>query len=696
MMTPRLKQFRGDVAIVAAILVGGAALADSFNYQGELRSAGVPVNDLCDFRFSLFDAATDGNQIGQTIEFPGEPVVEGRIRVEMDFGENTFDGGDRWLAIEVRCPAGEGDYVLLSPRQEVTPAPYALFAFSGNEGPQGPEGPEGPEGPPGPQGPQGPIGPLGPEGPQGPQGPTGPEGPIGPQGPQGPQGDPGPQGAQGPEGPPGEDALWQDDTVNMWHTGGNIGIGTTTPNRPLTIETTTNDRAVRVVNTKPSGITQGINVAVDSPSGTGIFAQATATTGFNYGLYATNASTEGGSGVFGWASATNGSASGVTGLSDAQFGSGVSGIASSTTGLPVGVRGQSSSPVGTGVVGAHFAETGTKPGVSGTTSSISSNAIGVEGTVESTAPGSFSAAVRGRNMGRGIFGIGVWGSQEGAGWGVYGTTPSGIGVYGRATSTTPAGPSIGVFGWTESESGETNGVWGRSDSTEGRGVFGWAPSTSGQNTGVWGQSESTLGRGVVGWAKADSGRNYGVFGQSNSSEGTGVVGLAAATSGINVYGVQGEARSPGGIGVVGLASSQQGGNIGVWGESRSSSGYDFFAGGVGVDFGSSSSIRWKKNITPISEPLKKLAQLRGVYYDWDEEHGGHHDVGMIAEEVGAVLPEIVQYEENGVDAIGMDYSKLTPLLVEAVNALRNENATLRARLESLEATVARLAETEGE
>lgn len=62
--------------------------------------------------------------------------------------------------------------------------------------------------------------------------------------------------------------------------------------------------------------------------------------------------------------------------------------------------------------------------------------------------------------------------------------------------------------------------------------------------------------------------------------------------------------------------------------------------------------------------LDKLSRLRGAYYTWDKEHGGHHDVGMIAEEVGKVLPEIVSYEENGLDAIGMDYSKATPLLVE--------------------------------
>jgi hypothetical protein len=88
--------------------------------------------------------------------------------------------------------------------------------------------------------------------------------------------------------------------------------------------------------------------------------------------------------------------------------------------------------------------------------------------------------------------------------------------------------------------------------------------------------------------------------------------------------------------------------------------------------------------------------LRGVYFNWDAEHGGQHDVGMIAEEVGQVLPEIVEYEENGIDATGMDYSKLTPLLVEAVKALktevdqmRKENAELRDRLATLETTAAK-------
>ncbi|MBL4698216.1 MAG: tail fiber domain-containing protein [Phycisphaerales bacterium] len=148
-------------------------------------------------------------------------------------------------------------------------------------------------------------------------------------------------------------------------------------------------------------------------------------------------------------------------------------------------------------------------------------------------------------------------------------------------------------------------------------------------------------------------------------------------------------------GVRGVSAHSTGVNYGVLGLSNSPSGYDFYASGLGINYGSSSSIRWKSNVVNINNPLDKLAQLRGVYYDWDEDHGGQHAIGMIAEEVGKALPEIVGYEENGIDAIGMDYSMLTPLLVEAMNALRaekdvqikqlnDENQLLKARLDRLE------------
>jgi hypothetical protein len=184
---------------------------------------------------------------------------------------------------------------------------------------------------------------------------------------------------------------------------------------------------------------------------------------------------------------------------------------------------------------------------------------------------------------------------------------------------------------------------------------------------------------------------YGVYGEANGPRGTGVYGYALDASGFN-RGVWGRSLGRNGVGVQGLVQAGSGVNYGVHGSSDSTSGYDFFAAGAGQDYGSSSSIRWKSNVRNIDRPLEKISRLRGVYYDWDAEHGGHHDVGMIAEEVGAVLPEIVTYEENGIDAHGMDYSKLTPLLVEAVNALRAENDTLRARLDSLERRLTPLTE----
>jgi len=201
------------------------------------------------------------------------------------------------------------------------------------------------------------------------------------------------------------------------------------------------------------------------------------------------------------------------------------------------------------------------------------------------------------------------------------------------------------------------------------------------NAAIRGTNRGTGNNGIGVWGSHD-GAGYGVYGTVTGA-GRGVFG----TSGADGFGLYGRASGNSGTGVYGLASSLAGTNYGVVGVSNSASGFDFYADGAGTNYGAASSRRWKHNITPIDQPLAKLAQLRGVYFDWDRKHGGHHDLGMIAEEVGAVLPEIVQFEANGVDATGMDYSKLTPLLVQAVNALRDEKdaqiAELRAENDEL-------------
>jgi hypothetical protein len=99
-----------------------------------------------------------------------------------------------------------------------------------------------------------------------------------------------------------------------------------------------------------------------------------------------------------------------------------------------------------------------------------------------------------------------------------------------------------------------------------------------------------------------------------------------------------------------------------------------------------SSRRWKTNIHTLPNALAKVERLRGVTYD--QKDSGKHEIGVIAEEVGAVVPEIVTYEPNGQDARGVDYARLTALLIEATkqqqreiqqqrNALRAQSAAIR-------------------
>ncbi|MGA7078901.1 MAG: tail fiber domain-containing protein [Terriglobales bacterium] len=76
-----------------------------------------------------------------------------------------------------------------------------------------------------------------------------------------------------------------------------------------------------------------------------------------------------------------------------------------------------------------------------------------------------------------------------------------------------------------------------------------------------------------------------------------------------------------------------------------------------------SSRRWKTNIETLRGALGKVEQLRGVSYEL--KANGKHEVGVIAEEVGAVVPEVVTWDQNGQDAQSVDYSRLTALLIEA-------------------------------
>ena len=94
----------------------------------------------------------------------------------------------------------------------------------------------------------------------------------------------------------------------------------------------------------------------------------------------------------------------------------------------------------------------------------------------------------------------------------------------------------------------------------------------------------------------------------------------------------------------------------------------------------SSDISLKDNIRPIESAVFKIQQIRGVTFDWNkksnklqQEKG--HDVGLIAQEVEKVLPEVVEIREDGIKAIA--YDKVVPLLVEAIKEQQSEIEKLK-------------------
>jgi len=98
----------------------------AFTYQGRLTDGGSPANGEYDFRFELYDAASDGAQVGSMVGKENTAVTDGLFTVELDFGSDIFTGEARYLEIGVRPGASGGLFTTLLPRQALTPAPYAL------------------------------------------------------------------------------------------------------------------------------------------------------------------------------------------------------------------------------------------------------------------------------------------------------------------------------------------------------------------------------------------------------------------------------------------------------------------------------------------------------------------------------------------------------------------------------------------
>ena len=99
----------------------------------------------------------------------------------------------------------------------------------------------------------------------------------------------------------------------------------------------------------------------------------------------------------------------------------------------------------------------------------------------------------------------------------------------------------------------------------------------------------------------------------------------------------------------------------------------------------SSDIRFKNNVLPITNALDKINKIGGYTFEWNEKshkETGKKDIGVIAQEVEEILPEIVDTRDNGYKAV--DYSKLTALLIQSVKEQQVIIDNLKSRIETLE------------
>ena len=105
---------------------------------------------------------------------------------------------------------------------------------------------------------------------------------------------------------------------------------------------------------------------------------------------------------------------------------------------------------------------------------------------------------------------------------------------------------------------------------------------------------------------------------------------------------------------------------------------------------SSSDRRWKENIKPIDNALNKILKIGGYTFDWKElseeerktQHGNEgHDIGVIAQEVEEVLPEVVTTRENGFK--GVKYDKMVALLIEGMKEQQSQIEELKSEISKL-------------
>ncbi len=127
------------------------------------------------------------------------------------------------------------------------------------------------------------------------------------------------------------------------------------------------------------------------------------------------------------------------------------------------------------------------------------------------------------------------------------------------------------------------------------------------------------------------------------------------------------------------------GNVGI-GESNPTSKLDVNGEIEALAIKGPSDFRYKKNIIPLENALAKVLLLNGYKYEWRKEEFPNKnfkngkDIGLIAQEVEKVFPEVVYTDADEMKSKSIDYTKLVPILVESIKELKIEIEALKTLL----------------
>lgn len=121
-----MSRYKINCYILFLLFLSQPLLAVPITFQGQLSDQGNFANGLYDFQFTLFDSITAGTPIGLPNEIIDTNVIDGYFTVALDFGNNFTSNTSFYLEVQVKNSSGQ--YIILSPRQKLTPSPLAYKA----------------------------------------------------------------------------------------------------------------------------------------------------------------------------------------------------------------------------------------------------------------------------------------------------------------------------------------------------------------------------------------------------------------------------------------------------------------------------------------------------------------------------------------------------------------------------------------